>query len=80
MTVRLSGELSDFATSNVGQNGSFDNMSEYIRSLIREDKSRQELKSFNLLKTELQMAFTATDDSYSELSALDIINRNQSEK
>ena len=80
MTVRLSGELSDFATSNIGQYGSFDNMSEYIRSLIREDKTRQELKSFNLLKTELQMAFTASDDSYSELSATDVINRNQSEK
>jgi len=29
MTVRLSGELSDFVTNNVDENGSYENISEY---------------------------------------------------
>ena len=40
MTVRLSGAISDFVTANVGENGSYENVSEYIRDLIRADRSR----------------------------------------
>jgi len=76
MTVRISGELSEFAALNVGDNGSFENMSEYIRSLIREDKIRAELKAFNQLKAELDLAFSTPDSSYSELSAVNVFERN----
>ncbi|SMN12283.1 ParD protein (antitoxin to ParE) [uncultured Candidatus Thioglobus sp.] len=38
MTVRLNSELSDFVANNVDENGSYENISEYIRSLIRQDK------------------------------------------
>jgi Arc/MetJ-type ribon-helix-helix transcriptional regulator len=30
MTVRLSGALSDFVAANVGDNGSYENISEYV--------------------------------------------------
>ena len=30
MTVRLSGGLSDFVAMNVGENGTYENVSEYI--------------------------------------------------
>lgn len=76
MTVRLNNELSDFATKNVGENGSFENMSEYIRSLIRDDKERYEKKVFNRLKMELELAFSVPDEHYSQLRASDIIERN----
>ncbi len=76
MTVRLSGQLSEFAASNVGENGSFESMSEYIRSLIREDKERSELVVFNKLKTELELAFSAKDSTYSKMNAADIFARN----
>ncbi len=38
MTVRLGGALSDFVAANVGNDGSYENVSEYIRDLIRRDK------------------------------------------
>lgn len=40
MTVRLKGPLSDFVAANVGENGAYNNVSEYVRDLIRRDKER----------------------------------------
>ena len=42
MTVRLSGALSDFVAANVGENGSYENISEYVRDLIRRDMERRD--------------------------------------
>ncbi len=77
MTVRLSGMLSDFVAENVGKTGSYENVSEYIRDLIRRDKNRTEQQAFDSLKAELTLAFTAPDSSYVSLTASDVINRNQ---
>jgi len=76
MTVRLSGELSEFVAKNVGDTGTYENISEYVRSLIRSDKQRIEQQAFEQLRAELQLAFSIPDESYSTLSASDIINRN----
>ena len=40
VTVRLTGALSDFVSANVGENGAYANVNEYIRDLIRRDKER----------------------------------------
>ena len=83
MTVRLRGALSDFVAANVGENGSYENISEYIRDLIRRDKERIEreaferLEVFERLKAELAHAFAAPDDSYHPLSAAEVITRNK---
>ena len=77
MTVRLGGTLSDFVSSNVGENGSYENVSEYIRDLIRRDKERAERESFKRLKAELARAFAAPDSSYHPLSAAEVIARNR---
>lgn len=77
MTVRLSGALSDFVSANVSETGSYENVSEYIRDLIRRDKERSEQESFDRLKAELTSAFAAPDTSYHQLSAADIIARNK---
>ena len=77
MTVRLGGTLSDFVSSNVGENGSYENVSEYIRDLIRRDKERAERESFERLKAELARAFAAPDSSYHPLSAAAVIARNR---
>lgn len=77
MTVRLSGTLSEVVAANVGEGGAYENVSEYIRDLIRRDKERVDLQSFERLKAELSLAFAAPEDSYELLSAADIINRNQ---
>lgn len=77
LTVRLSGGLSDFVAMNVGEDGSYENVSEYIRDLIRRDKERAQALAFDRLKAELVVAFAAPEDSYKALSASDVINRNQ---
>lgn len=77
MTVRLSGALSDFVSDNVGENGSFENVSEYVRHLIRADKARVEESHFARLKAELDHAFNAPEESYKTLSVDHIIKRNQ---
>lgn len=77
MTVRLSGILSEFVAANVGEDGAYENVSEYVRDLIRRDKERAEQAAFERLKAELTHAFAAPDSSYKPLTAADIIQRNQ---
>ncbi len=75
MTVRLSGPLRDFVAANVGENGDYESVSEYVRDLIRRDKARSEQEAFDRLKAELERAFAAPDDTYHALTAKDVIAR-----
>lgn len=77
MTVRLSGALSDFVASNVDENGAYENISEYVRDLIRRDKERREQEAFDRLKAELTQAFAAPENSYVALTAAEVIARNK---
>ena len=77
MTVRLGGALSDFVSANVGDDGSYENISEYIRDLIRRDKERAEAEAFHRLETELIHAFAAPEESYQPLTATEVIARNR---
>lgn len=77
MTVRLSGALSDFVAANVSESGSYENVSEYIRDLIRRDKERAEQEAFDRLKAELTRAFAAPESTYQTLTAADVIARNR---
>lgn len=77
MTVRLGGSLSDFVAANVGDDGSYENVSEYIRDLIRRDKERAEAEAFNRLKAELAHAFGAPEETYKSLTAAEVKARNR---
>lgn len=77
MTVRLSGPLSEFVAANVGEHGDYENVSEYMRDLIRRDKERKEQEAFNRLKAELAHAYAAPEASYQPLTAADVIARNR---
>lgn len=77
MTVRVSGPLSDFVAANVGEHGDYENVSEYIRDLIRRDKALKEQEAFDRLKAELTQAYAAPEASYKPLTAADVIARNQ---
>ncbi len=79
LNVRIGGGLSDFVGRNVSDDGDYDNVSEYIRDLIRQDKTRYEDKLFLRLKAELQQAFSAPDTDYEVLDVQDIITRNAKE-
>jgi len=77
LNVRVSGVLSDFVAANVGEAGAYDNVSEYVRDLIRRDKERVEADRFTRLKAELTRAFAAPDASYHTLDADAVIARNR---
>lgn len=77
MTVRLSGVLAEHVSANVGDDGAYENVSEYVRDLIRRDKERNEAEAFDRLKAELTRAFAAPESSYKPLSAADVIARNR---
>ena len=76
MTVRLNATLSDFVAANVSENGAYENVSEYLRDLIRRDMERKEQAAFERLKTELTQAFAAPDTAYRLLTAADVVTRN----
>ncbi len=46
MIVRVGGALSDFVATNVGDEGSYENVRECIRDLIRRDKERAGAETF----------------------------------
>ena len=77
MTVRIGGVLSDFVASNVGDDGSYENVSEYVRDLIRRDKERAEVEAYNRLRAELTHAFAAPEVTYKPLTASEVIVRNR---
>jgi putative addiction module CopG family antidote len=77
MTVRIGGALSDFVSANVGDEGSYENVSEYIRDLIRRDRERAEAAAFNRLKAELTHTFAAPEETYKPLTAAEVIARNR---
>jgi len=77
MTVRIGGALSDFVSANVGDQGSYENVSEYIRDLIRRDKERVEAEAFERLKAELTHGFAAPEETYKPLTAAEVIARNR---
>lgn len=77
ITVRLGGALSDFVSANVGDGGSYEDVSEYIGDLIRRDKERAEAEAFNRLKAELAHAFAAPEETYQPLTAAEVIARNR---
>ena len=46
LNVRVSGTLGEFVARNVRADGDYENVSEYVRDLIRRDKQRAELEGF----------------------------------
>ena len=77
LNVRVSGALGEFVTAQVGEGGSYENVSEYVRDLIRRDKNEAEAAAFAILKAELASAFAAPDESYEAVDAEAVIRRGQ---
>ena len=76
LNVRVGGTLGEFVAANVGQDGAYENVSEYVRDLIRRDMARADAESFERLKAELTHAFAAPESAYRPLSADEVISRN----
>ena len=77
LNVRVGGTLGEFVSTNVGESGAYENVSEYVRDLIRRDMERADDVAFARLKSELTQAFSAPSSSSVELTADDIIARNR---
>ncbi|WP_421852604.1 ribbon-helix-helix domain-containing protein [Novosphingobium sp.] len=77
LNVRVSGALGDFVSANVDDDGAFENVSEYVRHLIRQDMEKAEQERFEKLKAELAIAFSAPASSYRTVTADDIIARHR---
>lgn len=80
LNVRVSGSLSEFVANAVGDAGQYDNVSEYVRDLIRRDKADTERAAFDAKRQALQQAFALPDSAYTEVSAADVIRRNQTKR
>lgn len=76
MTVSLNATLSEFVASKVQEDGAYENVSEYMRDLIRRDMERKEQQVFDRLKAELAHAFAAPEEVYHPLTAAEVIARN----
>lgn len=74
LNVRISGSLRDFVNEAISD-GDYENVSEYVRALIRRDKERAEREAFEALKARLQDAFAIPDGEYELLSVDDIRRR-----
>jgi Arc/MetJ-type ribon-helix-helix transcriptional regulator len=77
LNVRVSGALGEFVAANVGHDGVYENVSEYVRDLIRRDMARTRDEAFERLKAELTRAFAAPDSEYHLVTAEDVIARNR---
>ena len=75
LNVQVSGVLSDHIASNIGEYGRYENVSEYVRDLIRRDHERVEDEKFRVLKDELQRAFAAPDSAFHESTPEDVFAR-----
>jgi len=76
VNVRIRGELKTHLQQQIGEEGIYDNASEYIRALIRDDlKSCTD--SWQWLKQHLEPALRADENTYVAVSAKDVIHRNR---
>lgn len=75
--VRVTGLLQAHIQQQIGQDGLYENASEYIRALIRRDlQSRTE--AWEWLQKRLEPALRADENDYIAVSAEDVIRRNTS--
>jgi putative addiction module CopG family antidote len=77
LNVRITGALGDFVAESVGEYGTYENVSEYVRDLIRKDKEQVDAARMEALRAELAVAFAAPDATYEPLTAEEVITRSR---
>ena len=80
LNVRVGGGLREFVAQAVGDDGDYDNASEYVRDLIRKDKEKSELKAFEAKRTALAQAFALPKSAYRKVRMEEVIERNLAER
>jgi antitoxin ParD1/3/4 len=80
INVRVGGELREHVAEKIGEYGRYDNVSEYVRDLIRHDLEREAAQRFESLKAELQKAFAVPIEDCVEFDVEDMIARNRARR
>lgn len=75
--VKVRGPLQDHLQQQIGEDGLYENASEYIRALIRRDLQTKD-EAWEALRRELSPALRAGDSEFRAVSAEDVIRRNRS--
>ena len=78
INVRVSGALKSHVEHSVSD-GDYENVSEYVRDLIRKDKAAKDDAAFEKVKAHLQAAFAVSDDDYVEISKEDFMARKRAQ-
>lgn len=71
INVRISGALRTHVERTTAE-GDYESVSEYVRDLIRRDKSRREDAAFERTKAHLRAAFSASRTEFQRVSADDV--------
>lgn len=74
--VKVSGALQDHIQQQIGDEGLYENASEYIRALIRRDLHTRD-EAWEALQRELAPAMRADDSEFVAVTADDVIRRNK---
>lgn len=74
--VKVNGLLQDHIQQQIGNEGLYENASEYIRALIRRDLQTKD-EAWETLQKELAPALRADDGEFYAVSAEDVIRRNR---
>lgn len=76
VSVRITGELRTHLQQQISERGLYEDASEYVRSLIRQDlKSGEE--AWEWLRNKLEPALRADESAYAEAAVDDVISRNK---
>lgn len=75
--VKIGGQLQAHIDQQIGDEGLYENASEYIRALIRRDLQTRD-EAWETLQKELAPAMRAEDSEFVAVTAEDVIRRNRS--
>ena len=78
LTIRVPEPLRRFIDKRAGDNGLYENASEYLRDLIRRDFEKEETRKWHKLSQELQSALDMDEKHYIPFDAQAIIDQAQS--
>ncbi|MGI8399654.1 ribbon-helix-helix domain-containing protein [Agrobacterium deltaense] len=74
--VKVNGALQDHIKQQIGEDGLYENASEYIRALIRHDLQTRD-EAWDALQKELAPAMRANESEFVAISVDDVIRRNK---
>jgi antitoxin ParD1/3/4 len=80
INIRVSGQLRAYIETQIGENGFYESVSEYIRSLIRADYERSEQKKWHSLYQELESGILMNESAFINCSAEEIKRLGRQEK